>query len=173
MTKRCGLGDKVVHIGKDILEYEIPQNYFDHFVSWLSILHIENREKLFNNLYGGLKSGGTFLIEDYAKRSQKEFPLSVLSDLKITIACPFLPSIDQYKSVLENAGFVDVKIEDISSDWSDFVHKRVQIFEQQRIRNVRVHGVDIVNELGYFYAIVDELFRGEYISGIRITGRKK
>jgi len=93
-------------------------------------------------------------------------------DLEVTVACPYVPGFAEYQKQLELAGFEDIITEDISVSWSDYVRARLRDFETNRARNIRVHGEKITDGLYYFYAIIDKLFTGGNLGGIRISGRK-
>ena len=58
LTDRCHLSSHVTHVLGDASTVDVTQQGpFDHFVSWLSILHIKNRKRLFDNIAAHLKQG--------------------------------------------------------------------------------------------------------------------
>jgi len=71
LTERCNLHHLVHHMSGDILQVgqHIKENSYDAIVSWLTVLHIPNRDNLFKLCYDLLKPGGIFLAEDFYERS--------------------------------------------------------------------------------------------------------
>lgn len=110
------------------------------------------------------------LIEDFVRIAP--FTEQEKQDLEASVACPYVPGFREYQKELEAAGFVDVMTEDLSEDWTRFVKERLQDLEKERARHVRVHGEMITEGLHYFYSIIDKLFAGGNLGGIRIVGRK-
>lgn len=49
----CGLDDKVHHLGGDFMKISqhLQKAGYDAIVSWLTVLHFENRAKLFRQCY--------------------------------------------------------------------------------------------------------------------------
>jgi cyclopropane fatty-acyl-phospholipid synthase-like methyltransferase len=172
LTTRCELSNQITHICCDFNNYDIEKESYDGFVSWLSIMHISDRCKTFDKCFYALKHGGTFVIEDMVILSNDILPLHVLSDLQITLLCPYLNTIEEYVQNLQKAGFVEVQVENKSIEWTDFLNKRISIFEQQRDKNIKIHGYKTTEDLGYYYGIVYNLFKDGYIGGIKICGKK-
>jgi len=171
LTDRCGLTDKIEHRAGDFNVLPVKGEPFDHFVSWLSILHIKDRIKCFKNCYNYLKPGASFFIEDFVQVAP--FTEQERSDLEIVIACPFVPTFKEYVSHLEACGFEEIKYTDISADWTSFAVTRLQKHEENKKEFIAIHGETIYTELGYFFAIIVNLFTAGHLGGILITGRKK
>lgn len=58
LTDRCQMSSQVTHVLGDASTVNAKHlGPFDHFVSWLSILHIKNRKRLFDNIAAHLKQG--------------------------------------------------------------------------------------------------------------------
>lgn len=170
LTERCNLSHLVSHHLGDFNQIELPPSSFTHIVSWLVLLHIRNKTKLFSNCYQFLQSGGSFFFEDFVQLHP--FTEQEKIDLEITVACPYVPTFSEYKQQLLDAGFVDIVYEDISYSWTNYARERVREFEKDRERHARVHGEKITDGLHYFYNIIERLFSGGRLGGIRITGRK-
>ena len=108
-------------------------------------------------------------IEDYAKR--REPSPEEAAQLEVKVQCPMLPEPGQYEAQLRAAGFGDVRIEDVSSQWTEFTAARLGDFRAARERNVAVHGAEIVDGLDDFYATVAGLFDSGVIAGLKIVAR--
>ena len=69
LTRRSGLAGQVTHLCGDALTYPLPPGEFDAIVSWLAILHIADRPRLFARLARALRAGGQCYVEDLSQRA--------------------------------------------------------------------------------------------------------
>jgi hypothetical protein len=60
----------------------------------------------------------------------------------------------------------------MSGPWSEFVASRRQQYEAQRERHVRVQGEALYKNMLQFYEVMDALFSGGNLGGVRITAQK-
>jgi cyclopropane fatty-acyl-phospholipid synthase-like methyltransferase len=167
LTQRCGLAHLVEHRCGNILD-GLGETY-DALVSFLCFLHIADRTRLLAACRAVLAVGGGMYIEDFAAR--REPTADEAAALEVKVQCPVLPSPIDYDAQLRAAGFVDIRIEDVTSEWGAFTASRLEEFRASRARNVAVHGLDIVNGLDDFYATVARLFNTGAIAGLKILAR--
>src|SRR4051794_9334430 len=167
LTARCGLGQLVEHRCGNILA-GMGETY-DAIVSFLCFLHIADRGRLFTACRAALTPGGGMYIEDYAERRRATDDEAAA--LQVKVQCPVLPSPDEYEAQLRAAGFVDIRVQDVTSEWSSFTAARLADFRAAQSRNVSVHGHDIVAGLDDFYATVAGLFQTGVIAGLKIVAR--
>lgn len=170
LTRRVGLADKIDYVTGDILDIHFAQNQFDHFVSWLVFLHIPRKEKLFSNCFNALKPGGSFLIEDMVEMNP--FSREEIDTLKNIIYAPCVPDRDTYRSYLENAGFVNVKFEDVSDLWTDWVNSRYYQHQMDKAENISFYGDTVFHSRSILYKETAKLFNAGNLGGMRITGEK-
>jgi cyclopropane fatty-acyl-phospholipid synthase-like methyltransferase len=170
LTQRVGLADRVNFITGDILEVNIKESDFDHFVSWLVFLHIPQRSKLFSVCFNALKPGGTFLIEDMvALHPFSDEEKSVLSEV---IFAPYIPDSKTYRLDLEQAGFVNLEFEDISESWRDWANSRYQLHNENKEKNLKLYGDAVFESRSLLYNKVAQLFNDGNLGGMCITGKK-
>jgi cyclopropane fatty-acyl-phospholipid synthase-like methyltransferase len=167
LTRRCGLDHLVEHRCGDILE-GLGEHY-DAVVSFLCFLHIADRRRLFAACRGALAAGGAMYIEDYAERREPTVDEAAL--LEVKVQCPSLPSPARYEAQIRAAGFDDIHVEDVTSQWTAFTASRLEMFRALRERNISVHGLEIVEGLDDFYATVAGLFDSGVIAGLKILAR--
>ncbi|MGZ4674052.1 MAG: SAM-dependent methyltransferase [Ilumatobacteraceae bacterium] len=167
LTKRCGLADLVEHRCGNILD-GLGETY-DAVVSFLCFLHIADRTRLLAACRAALATDGGMYIEDFAKR--REPTADEAAALEVKVQCPVLPSPEEYDAQLRAAGFVDIHIEDVTSQWGHFTAMRLAEFRASRARNVSVHGTEIVDGLDDFYATMARLFDTGVIAGLKILAR--
>ena len=164
LTRRCGLAHLVEHRCGNILD-GLGETY-DAVVSFLCFLHIADRRRLLAACREALAPRGGMYIEDFAKR--REPTGDEIALLAVKVQCPALPAAAEYDAQLREAGFSEIHTEDLTSQWGAFTATRLELFRASRMRNVAVHGVDLVDGLDDFYATVAQLFASGAIAGLRI-----
>lgn len=171
LTERCGLKN-VTHMAGDFLEVGqyLKENFYDSIVSWLTILHIQNREKLFESAFHLLKPGGILYAEDFYKLHL--FTPQEIQTLQYEVSCPYVPDLNTYKNQLRKAGFEVVSAEDLTESWKEFTANRVAKFEGEKDSILKVHRHDTFNRLLFFYTQIRDLFAGGNLGGARFIARK-
>ena len=169
LTLRCGLEHRVQHLHGDFLKTMLPVAGFDALVSWLTFLHIPDKKVLLERSRSVLKDTGRIYIEDFFQRA----PLTAveIESLEKDVYCSALPTAKKYRRCLENAGFRDVELLDMSADWTAFVTERQRGFAADRVRFVHLHGPATFCKLDAFYQTMQKLFEGGNLGGLRITAR--
>lgn len=148
---------------------EIADRSFDSWVSLMVFLHICDRTQLFQNCAQVLKPNGRFYIEDYyAAQDLTPIENAALAEI---IACPYLPSREQYIQDLENAGFTEIEFIDVSHLWQPWLQERADRFEHNRPHYEQFFDRDLINSYSHFYQTVAGLFKGGNLGGVRICGK--
>jgi len=172
LTERCSLSGKVTHICGDFLkvgEY-LGADSFDHIVSWLTVLHIKDRETLFKTSNKVLKKGGLFFAEDfYALKPLNAREKHILEE---EVFCPYVPSMEEYKKQITDQGFEIVECTDLTESWLEYSKKRVAYWDGNKEELTRVHRADTFKRLRFFYNTIKELYEGGSLGGLRIIARK-
>ena len=170
LTRRCDLDSRVKHICGDILAGSPDNRQYDALVSWLTFLHIPDRPNLYARCRDAMKPGARIYVEDYFQKN----PLSDDEQQKLSreVYCDRVPTMAEYERELTAAGFTDINLVDMSAPWTEFVLQRFEGFNAARERNLSLHGSDIVDGLGQFYATIVELFTAGNLGGIRFTASK-
>jgi len=60
----------------------------------------------------------------------------------------------------------------MSSSWTDFTKERIKKYNNEKERNIRVHGKEVVDNLNSFYNFVGKYFSSRKLGGIRIAAKK-
>lgn len=96
---------------KDCTTVNLTRNDYDLVYSRDALLHIENKRDLFANIMKWLKPGGKILFTDYIRG---EDPTSYTPGFKEYLAkrAYHLVTLSEYKKLLENSGFINVKVID-------------------------------------------------------------
>ncbi|SRR6056297_498653 len=170
LTRRCGLGDLIEHRRADVLTASLPTREFDALVSWLTFLHISERETLLRRCYQRLQPGGRILVEDFFARHELSDEESAL--LANEVFCQRLDTLPAYRELIKEAGFERIDCQDMTDSWADFVGGRLDAFRQGKARFSRVHGDSAYRALETFYSVMNQLFSSGALGGLRWTARR-
>ena len=118
LTRRSGLADRVTHLCGDALAQPLPADAFDAVISFLAILHVDDRPGFDEACAAALRPGGRCYIEDLCQRA----PLAPrdLEDLRGIVHGVSVTSIEDYAGDLRQAGLVDVVATDLTDDWAPY-----------------------------------------------------
>eukprot|EP01120_Amphizonella_sp_Union-15-10_P012362 TRINITY_DN5475_c0_g1_i1.p1 TRINITY_DN5475_c0_g1~~TRINITY_DN5475_c0_g1_i1.p1 ORF type:complete len:571 (+),score=91.23 TRINITY_DN5475_c0_g1_i1:42-1754(+) len=172
LTSRCNLKPLVTHMCGDVLDIgdHIRSSGYDVVVSWLTFLHIPERARLVKIIFKLLKPGGFLFCEDFFElKSLSQREKEILSQ---EVFCNYLPSLETYKSQLTEGGFKIVKVDDLTSDWTDYCKDRVEKMVSKKDELVQIHGQETFDRLRHFYSIVSDLFKGGNLGGGRFIAQK-
>ena len=94
---------------QDVEELEIPSESFDAITCFGLFPHLDDKTKALNNMYNTLRPGGKLIIahalsSNEIKDHHKKASPALIHDS--------LPERSEMRRLLEDSGFVDVKIED-------------------------------------------------------------
>jgi cyclopropane fatty-acyl-phospholipid synthase-like methyltransferase len=168
LTRRSGLADRVMHICGDALTYPLRAMTFDAVVSWLAVLHIPDRPRLFGRLAQALRPGGTCWIEDLCMRASfRPIDKHDLADVVFGID---VTSIDVYAQDIRSAGFVGVTATDLTSDWAPYAADRLEKWRSDHVSYARVHGEAAYAAQEKFYAVIARLYESGSLGGVRLVG---
>jgi cyclopropane fatty-acyl-phospholipid synthase-like methyltransferase len=169
LTRRCGLDGRVTHICGDALSHPLPEAAFDAAVSWLAILHISDRPRLFRRLARALRPGGACVVEDLCMRAP--FAAADLRDVRNIVYGVTVTGIDDYAADLSAAGFVEVVATDLTPDWAPFAAERLAAWRANHAAYARVHGEGAYAAQELFYAVIDRLYAAGSLGGVRLVAK--
>ena len=170
LTNKCKLLKFVNHIRGNILNYNWKNKKFNVVVSWLALYHIKDHSKLLKNCYKLIKENGYFFAEDLI--SIKKLSTKNLSELSIDLYAKYLPTYEMYLNDLEKKGFEIIYHKNMTKKWAKFVRKRKLSYENNKNRNIRVHGEKTYKNINHFYKIVDKYFSAQKLGGIKVIAKK-
>lgn len=170
LTERCGLSKQVIHVCGDFLTYDWHGKTFDAIVSWLTLYHILEHKTLLQKCFDLINPGGFFYVEDLIRR--QSFNNNELIELLTEIYGNHFSNYKTYKLDIEKAGFNLIYCNDMTDKWTKFTRNRIESYNQQRNRHIRVHGEDVVNSLNLFYTFIDSYFMNGKLGGIRAIAQK-
>lgn len=160
VIERLNLTDKVRSISGDFLSMPLDEK-FDHFISFLVFLHIEDKEKLFSRASEALVEGGSFYFEDFYVR--EELSPDEWGLLERVVSCPRLLTKEAYIEVLNKSDLEVLEFSDVTPLWADYVSARANQYEEEDGRDP---------DLSEFYDTISRLFQTGHLGGVRLYGRK-
>jgi sarcosine/dimethylglycine N-methyltransferase len=169
LTRRTGLAGKVTHVCADALSHPFLDAGFDAVVSFLAIVHIPDRPRLFARLAQALRPGGGCYIEDLCRRAP--FAPSDLEDVRHIVYGNSITTIEDYVRDLHAAGFTAVAATDLTPDWAPFAAERLAAWRQNRAPYAAVHGEGAYAAQELFYSVIDRLYRSGSLGGVRLVAR--
>jgi cyclopropane fatty-acyl-phospholipid synthase-like methyltransferase len=172
LPERCGLSGRISQRCGNILDGAPEGSPFDAILSFLVFLHVPERGRLFDVCRQSLRpEEGSMFIEDFVLRHVPS--AEERHALEVKVLCPYLPDAETYQKHLREAGFEIEGFEDMTESWKDFTADRLQVFRDNRSRNLRLHGEAITDGLDDFYATVAGLFERGVLGGARILARRR
>eukprot|EP00527_Entomoneis_sp_CCMP2396_P000573 CAMPEP_0198150194 /NCGR_PEP_ID=MMETSP1443-20131203/49956_1 /TAXON_ID=186043 /ORGANISM="Entomoneis sp., Strain CCMP2396" /LENGTH=290 /DNA_ID=CAMNT_0043815441 /DNA_START=120 /DNA_END=992 /DNA_ORIENTATION=+ len=170
LTDRCGLSNSVHQIQGNFMEMETSLGKYNAIVSFLVFLHIPDRPSLLQKCFESMAPGGTLYVEDF-------FQINAFTEeeqrmLREDVYVSSLPTLDEIQQQLEQVGFTDVTIQNLTERWSTHVTERAVSYKENLARNVRVHGEDGAQGLSHFYSVVSQLFQGGNLGGVVFHAKK-
>ena len=173
-TDRCGITN-ITHVCADFNSCDLDamglgKESFDAIVSWLVILHIDEKKQLFDRAASLCKKGGFLYIEDFFMKS--EFSSDEKTSLKKDVFCATLQTKDDYLKTVTQAGFEVVSFDDLTDSWTDFVTKRRGTYIANKEATVKKHGEPTYDSQLYFFSAIEKLFHGGNLGGCRIVAKK-
>ena len=173
LTNRTNLADKVTHMGGDFLQLgkHLSKSNYDAIVSWLTVLHFQNRDNLFRLSIDLLRPGGKFYAQDFVA-SEEGLNVRERTLLSEEVYCNGLVSENQYKDILHRCGFRNIVVEDVTADWKQYTANRANKWSQNKSELIEIHGAETWEKLNIFYGVIHELFNGRRMKGIILTAEK-
>ncbi len=170
LTRRTGLADRVTQRCGDALTQPLPDAAFDAVVSWLTILHIPDRPRLFARFARLLRPGGAAYVEDLCMRAP--FAPQDLSDLREFVYGVSVTSIEDYIEDFRAAGFTEIVATDLTGDWAPFAQTRLAEFRDNRAAYARERGEGAYADQEKFFAVIAGLYNVGSLGGVRVLARK-
>lgn len=134
MDMKAKVKHRVQFYVEDAITMEYPEGFYDTVYSRDTILHIAEKPKLFRKFFESLKAGGRVLISDYCRGDRdhtERFKKYVESrDYK-------LKTVQEYKELLEQAGFTNVVGEDVSGLMLQTLQSELIKFEKMKESFIR------------------------------------
>jgi len=169
LTALVGLGAGARFVRGDATRLPFADASFDAAIAQEAFLHIADKKALFAACRRVLRSGGRLAFTDWIA-----FPGLSAGDrdrLAAGIMAQDIRTIDEYRSVLAEAGFEDVRAEDLSTAWRDILRERLEMFRGMQEDTVRLFGAERHARYISAYEFFVERIGAGALGGGRFTAR--
>lgn len=136
--------ERVTFAIEDITKSSYPDNSFDVIYSRDTILHIPNKEELFQMFKNFLKPGGLLFITDYC-RGDQEHSAQFLTYVKNRGYD--LRTVKNYGRVLEACGFRNVEAHDLTGRFREILAEELANFEPTKDTFIKEFSEDDFNDI--------------------------
>lgn len=174
LTQRVGLDKRIQYLTGNVLSSEIidalSPSSFDNIISFLSLLHIEDRDKVLEICFRSLKENGYIYIEDYVANCT--LTPEIQTTLKEVFESSYVPNRQTYRHHFERAGFTDICFIDLTTGWKPWIAERYQKFLQSKEESIKIFGEDVYEHRSRLYRIGRDLFQSGNIGGSLIIAKK-
>lgn len=140
LTALVNLQDRVTYIQGDASAMDFPPGSFDAALGQEAFVHIPDKAALMVSSHRVLKPGAGLAFTDLIAHAgltdgDRERMLEIMAFQNIA-------SPEQYRGLLETAGFRDVNHEDLSAEWRVILKKRLEMFKSLESETVRLFGAE-------------------------------
>jgi len=129
---------------EDAMTMGYPDNFYDVIYSRDTILHITEKQKLFEKFLKCLKPGGKLMISDYCRGNVGSHSQAFLDYVKSRDYD--LHTVTQYGNILEKAGFTNVNAMNKTGLMIDIMK-----MELEKFSNIKKKFIEEFSEMDYLY----------------------
>ncbi|WGL60592.1 methyltransferase domain-containing protein [Pigmentibacter sp. JX0631] len=132
---------------EDLLKIRDKEGLFDGVYSNLAVLHIKNKNLVYENIYKLMKENTKFRNEDYINDS--------LTDIKFAeekIGCQNLKTISEMYEIAEQVGYKNSLFEELTNSWKIFTKERAINYANLRKKKSKIKE-DFLNDVSYFFSL--------------------
>ena len=170
LTQRVGLGERVRVIRGDVMKVPIASESMHAVISQEAFLHVPDKAATLREAHRILRPGGRLAFTDWAEHRPLEAgDYTVLWE---GIAAQALQSFDGYRGLLQQAGFKDIEVEDVTADWAEILAQRFRMYCELR-EETRRAGLPSGNDAFYdSYRRLVSLVQAGTLGGGRFVARR-
>jgi sarcosine/dimethylglycine N-methyltransferase len=170
LTRRVNLARRVRFLRGDAQALPFPAETFDAVLSQEALLHVSDKGKALAEAFRVLKPGGRLAFTDWiAGPGLGEEDRTLMWR---GIAAHSVQTIHQYLALLRAAGFVELRIVNLSALWVPILRERLAMYRRLREEACIRTGIDSHAEYCAFYEAFVGLVERGALGGARFAGAK-
>jgi sarcosine/dimethylglycine N-methyltransferase len=170
LTRRVGLSDRVRVVRGDVMRVPLEDACMDAVISQEAMLHVPDKGAALREACRILVPGGRLAFTDWAEHR----PLDARDREAMWrgIAAQSIQGFGSYRRLIEAAGFRDVQIEDLTTEWGEILAQRFEMYRQLREETRRGGTPSGDGEFYEAYARLVELVQSRALGGARFVALK-
>ncbi len=170
LTRRVGLSQRVHVVRGDVMRAPLATQSMDAVISQEALLHVPDKRAALSEAYRVLKDGGYLAFTDWAQHR----PLAAVDSEQMWhgIAAQSVQSFGGYTRMLEEIGFRNVAVEDVSPEWGRILQERFAMYRELREATVRLGTPSGDQEFYRAYGRLVALVQEGTLGGGRFTAAK-
>ena len=170
LTKLVGLEDRVRVIEGNVMAVPLDDESVDSVVSQEAFLHVPETAQALREAYRILKKGGRLAFTDWVLHEPMTDAEAAV--MKRGQAVQDLQSKDSYRTLLRDAGFTVVAVDDLTAEWGPILEKRFAMYRALRTETEKA-GTPSGDDAFYeSYALLVALVTRGTLGGARFTAEK-
>lgn len=135
LTRRVGLAGRVRVVRGDVMRVPLAGDSMDAVISQEALLHVPDKRAALAEAFRILKRGGRLAFTDWAEH--RPLDAADYASMWQGIAAQSIQSFAGYRRLLEQAGFRDIQIEDLTGEWAGILAQRFDMYRRLREETLR------------------------------------
>ncbi len=170
LTRRVGLAGRVRVVRGDVMRVPLAGDSMDAVISQEALLHVPDKRAALAEAFRILRRGGRLAFTDWTEH--RPLDTADYASMWQGIAAQSIQSFAGYRRLLEQAGFREIQIEDLTGEWSGILAQRFDMYGKLREETLRA-GTPSGDDAFYnAYARLVALMRSRTLGGGRFSAVK-
>jgi ubiquinone/menaquinone biosynthesis C-methylase UbiE len=170
LTRRLNLARRARFLRADAAALPFPADTFDAALAQEAFLHLADKGKALGEAFRVLKPGARLAFTDWIAGSG--FGEAERALMWRGVAAQTIQSINQYIALMQTAGFLEVRVVNLSAPWIPLLKERLAMYRRLREETCIRTGIDSHAEYCAFYEAFVGLVEKGALGGARVAGLK-
>jgi ubiquinone/menaquinone biosynthesis C-methylase UbiE len=170
LTRRVGLAQRVRVVRGDVMRVPLASQSMNAVISQEALLHVPDKRAALSEAYRVLRPGGRLAFTDWAEH--RSLDAADAASMWRGIAAQSVQSFAGYRGMMDEIGFRDIVVEDLTAQWGDILEERFAMYRSLREETLRLGTPSGDEDFYRSYARLVALVQQGTLGGGRFTGRK-
>ena len=170
LTARVNLEHLVSFQAGNALDMPFPDASFDVVIGQEAWAHIPERQRLISEIARVLEGGGRVAFTDIVRAGALEE--AEFGKVREGMAFARLETVESYRDLLEQRGFSLLESEDVGTEWSGILARRLEMYRGLKKETVRKFGEAHYDAWDETYSFFVSLFAQRKLGGVRIVAER-